>query len=235
MKKVKYILTSIIFILMLFVPAFALVGCAKHFKVNIAIVPFSETELGGEVVSVTQLTHQKKSLVGENDVEQGSKFEYSVVPSGGFVIDYIKVDGRTLEYGTDYTTSALNLDETYGIARLMLSDNIQESHNVEVKFKKREFWLVSYEYYEYDAEEETYVYKKLLNNDGTVYAKQVDNVDDEFSLDITGYYDFGMKVFDHSENDYVLVPNSDHMVIGYDTIIRAVGKSKAELKTFLGL
>ncbi|MBQ8468596.1 MAG: hypothetical protein IJ542_02440 [Clostridia bacterium] len=231
MKKLKYILTSFVLALVLIVPALALVGCAKHFKISISIAAGV-----GDVTTVNQLTHVKKSLVGTNDVEEGSKFEYSVVPQTGYEIDYIKVDGNTLEKGTDYSISDLSVDKTYGIARLLLSESVNADHTIVVAFKLREYYLISYEYY--DATEE--VYKPLLKADGSVYTKTVErDEENRYTFDTTGYNAFGMRYLDHELSKegspvYTAVEDNAATPIGYDTVYRT-DKTEAELKTFLGL
>jgi len=132
MKKVKYILSAILLAICVMVPAFALVGCKKHYQVSISIA-----EGLGDVTTVDQLTSQKRSLVGTHELNEGSRFEYSVVPATGYQIKYIKVDGEDIEY----TISESAYDRGAYIARPLLTESIGANHSIVVAFEKRTYFL----------------------------------------------------------------------------------------------
>ena len=132
MKKLKYILSAILLAICVMVPAFALVGCKRKYVVTISVA-----EGHGDVTSVDQLTSTKRSLIGKNEVEEGSRFEYSVVPATGYQIKYIKVDGVEIEY----TISEADYDKGASIARPLLSEHIDANHTIEVAFEARTYYL----------------------------------------------------------------------------------------------
>ena len=131
MKKLKYILSAIILVLCVMVPAFALVGCKKHYTVSVSVV-----EGEGDVTRVDQLS-TKHSLIGTNDLEEGARFEYSVVPATGYQIKYIKVDGTEIAY----TISDADNDKGAYIARPLLTEHISSDHTIQVAFEKRTYFL----------------------------------------------------------------------------------------------
>ena len=76
-------------------------------------------------------------MIGKNEVEEGSRFEYSVVPATGYQIKYIKVDGVEIEY----TISEADYDKGASIARPLLSEHIDANHTIEVAFEARTYYL----------------------------------------------------------------------------------------------
>lgn len=131
MKKIKYILSALLLALCVMIPAFALVGCKKHYTVAISVV-----EGNGDVTRVDQLA-RRHSLIGSNDVEEGSRFEYAVVPATGYQIKYIKVDGRQI----DFVISDIPEDDGFGIARPLLAEHVASNHTIKVAFEKRTYHL----------------------------------------------------------------------------------------------
>ena len=154
MKNFKYILASILLAFVLFFPT-VLVGCAKkHYTVSIKVA-----EGEGAVYKIKSINgeNRNENIVKDNDVEEGSVFEYVVTASEHYKIAKIVEDGVEKEFNLDESAT-----ETSGceIARLTLTKNVQANHSIDVYFALKTY---SFSFY-------------YLDDKGTV-----ESTDDEYS------------------------------------------------------
>ena len=117
MKKFFKSLTAICLMAVLLLPALLLAGCTKNYTIKISI---AEGENYGQILANQQ---EGISVIGNNVVEGGSKFEYYIKANNGYEISEIVIDGEVQELS--------NKQEVY-----KFFDDIKTNHTVAVKFAK---------------------------------------------------------------------------------------------------
>ncbi len=210
MKNLKYILSAFVIVIALSLPIF-LTGCTKHYTVSVSI-----NGVGGSVVKVDSLTHIKKDLVGDNDVEEGSNFEYAVAPNNHYHIKSIIVDGEPINF---------SLDE-YGIARPILTD-IKANHTIVVEFEPNTY-TISYYYKSGEDEEGNPLYTQFKVDNKVYYT----SIEYKQTITIDGIKDFGL-VWDNN-GTLEKFPTSDTFTI-HKNYQLYTDKTEAALKALLGL
>lgn len=138
MKHFKYILTAFLLTFVIILP-FTFVGCAKkHYTVSIKVA-----EGQGEVYKIKSINgeNRNENIVKDNDVEEGSVFEYVVTAAEHYKIAKILEDGVEKEFNLDADATEKSGCE---IARLTLTRNIQTNHNIEIYFAKETYTFSFY-------------------------------------------------------------------------------------------
>lgn len=211
MKKLKYILSAFVIMMAALVPALMLVGCKKHYTVTVTI---GEGVGHGNVYKVDALK-ERVSLLGKNDLEEGSKFDYSVTPFTGYKIKYIKVDGTEIDFDISTDTG----DEGYGISRPSLK--VKSNHTIEVGFEKREFELT----FAYDGQE-----SHVLEHNGQIFklSGKYETPLNQILLNIAD----GGFTYDDEECGIVAIDGTEHISAN---MLLVTSKTEQELKEFLGL
>ena len=124
MKKFLKSLSLICLAIMLLCPTL-LAGCSMNYNIKIEII-------GAENSGFVYLKDvEGVSVVGDNTVSSGEKFEYFVVPSTGYQIEKILVDGVPQE---DF-----DVNETY-----LYFDNVKKDHDVKVYFEPKTYTVNFY-------------------------------------------------------------------------------------------
>jgi hypothetical protein len=213
-------------------------GCTKHYTISVSVVG----EANGTVVTVDSVAQTRKSLLGDNDVEGGTMFEYSAVPNDShYQVEYIKVDGTevyNVAWGDSNKYKPFEEDGKTGIIRPMI-DNVSANHTVEVAFGVKSYTL---SFYYNDSEDETPHY---------VLLTVVQDGQSATPYTITQKYNtvWTLEGFDAMEfrgiyvnDDYTFVTGAiadENPITGSYAFVanRALitNKSKDELLTFLGI
>ncbi len=225
MKKLKYILTTLLVMVCVCVP-FALTGCAKHYKINVSI---AEGAVAGNDV---KLNATPNSVVGENEVEKGTKFVYSVCPGEDYEIFYIKEDGVT-RYHAEQPNNEFRPDEGPGRGRsiTLRIDNVNADHTITVAFRLRTY-SIQYMFKNPNTAPGQPEYLQLKNADGSVYkteetAKQ--------NITIQNFSTFGFKVFDSNRAMFIDFPITVDTFPLMSDYVLYTDKTEAELKALLGI
>lgn len=226
MKKLKYILTALLVMVCVCVP-FALTGCAKHYKINVSI---AEGAVAGNDVKLWVSQESVKSVVGENEVEKGTKFVYSVCPGEDYEIFYIKEDGVT-RYHAEQPNNEFRPDEGPGQGRIikLRIDNVNADHTITVAFRLRTY-SIQYMFKNPNTAPGQPAYLQLTNADGSVYktegaAKQ--------NITIQNFGTFGFKYLDGADLlDFPVTVDTFPLMSNY---VLYTDKTEAELKALLGI
>ena len=125
MKNLFKSLSVICLALVLLCPL-ALVGCSKNYTINISIVEGSQ---GGYVY---MKNINGVSVLGDNTVKSGDKFEYFVTPKDGYVISKILVDGKPQ---TDFDAEK---------GSYLYFEDVKKDHKVKVYFKAKTYVVSLY-------------------------------------------------------------------------------------------
>lgn len=210
MKKVKYLFSALIILLLVCVPTLMFVGCKKHYTVAISVA-----EGNGDVFEVDKLKG-KKSLLGNNDVEEDTTFNYSVTPSSGYKIKYIKVDGEEIEFEISSDTG----DSGYGISRPSLG-KVRANHTIIVAFEKREYSLT----FAYGGDE-----FNVLQHNGQVYSLSA--LYETRLNQIVANIGLGEFIYDDIESGVSAITGNERLSTD---MLLITTKTEQELKEFLGL
>ncbi len=154
MKKFKYIISSLLVAFVLCVP-FIVVGCAKYGTVTISIASGK-----GNVVKTNSVTSVSKSLIGENDVELGTDFSFTVTPQTHYQIKYVKVNGEYIYHITEKTD--LYTPDEHGEIRPCIT--INKKTTIEVAFETVPYYTATI-YYNASEEEGSQNWALLKNTD----------------------------------------------------------------------
>ncbi len=141
MKKIFKSISIICLMLIMLCPL-ALVGCDKHYTIDIDVVEGKGFVYLKDVEGI--------SVVGDNAVDAGEKFEYYIVPRAGYRISKIVVDGKEQTNYSD-TGAYLNFED------------VKEDHNVDVYFIKTNLVVT---FYCVSASGSFEVFKYVEVNDG---------------------------------------------------------------------
>ena len=124
MKKIIKSTLSLMLAFVLIIPVFLLTGCSKKYTINVKI---SAGEGSVLLQQESMIAGTSKSVVGNNAVEEGAKFEFLIKPATGYEIKSIKEDGVLVETGYDKK----------GTYRSFV--DVKANHKVEVEFQKEKF------------------------------------------------------------------------------------------------
>ena len=145
---------SIICLMLVMLCPLALVGCDKHYTINVKVVAGKGSVYLKDIEGI--------NVVRKNTVDEGDKFEFYVVPQVGYRIDKVVIDGKEQ---TDFANTGAYFD----------FDNIKDDHKVEVSFIKTTNVVTFYcESSTSGLEGAFEVFKQVeVNNDGSINLNQV--------------------------------------------------------------
>ena len=126
MKSFLKSILCLTLICLMFVPLFMFSGCTRNYTISVNII-------GGEgdvlLKQTSMVAGTSKSVVGNNVVSQGEKFEFLISPKTGWQIKSIKEDDVAVS--EEYDRS--------GAYRCFVE--VKASHKVEIEFEKVEYTI----------------------------------------------------------------------------------------------
>ena len=218
MKNFKYILSAFALLLVMVVP-FCLTGCTKHYKINITVAE----GLGDVRIGLTN--EDTKSLVGENEVEEGSTFEFSCTPFQHYEVGYIKVDGSYI-YNIEWAENTYNPTDLGDFKPRI--PNVDADHSIVVGFTPKTYKMTFF-YVDPDTIGTTNVSYIQLAVNSSPYVVEGNC---ETTQTITGLSN-EFKIY-NKENELVEWTHGDTIMFKNDYALY-IDKTEAELKEILGI
>lgn len=211
MKKLKVILSTVLFLILAVSPTFLMTGCAKHYTVTFVI----KAGQGDVKEKLAGVNAYGKSIVGEYDVVEGNNLQYAIVPSVGYEIEKFYKNGVEQDFSTF---------EDMSYSPYMF--NIREHNLIEIYFKPRTYH-VTYEYWNSDQGQYVpFYYNSQKYSTDIIFGENVN---------IPGISAFGFTTEQPKGSEtYISCPAADTFTVATDVVFRAPsGKGYAELVNLL--
>lgn len=203
MKKFIKSLTMLCFAIVLCVPMLVFAGCTKNYTINVSVKAGE-----GNVYKKVLEDKDQKNYVGKNTVKGGEKFEYYVVPSTGYEIEKVVVNGEE--------ANVTNVAGTY-----FYIDKVDQNYTIEVYFKEKMFTVT----FQCSDGAEFYLQKNYK------FGTYIDFNDNEFGGNNNNFW----YVLDSSNNKKsISAEHNNRLFVGGDMIIKT-SKTLAELNSAIGL
>ena len=214
MKKLKYVLYSLLFAI-IFISPLTLVGCGRYYKVTFTI------EKGeGYFYKPSPETDKYAS---EEEIKKGETFEYVVSPAYGYYVEYVKVNGEDV-YNVNKHLNTLRPDEKGAINPCI--EDVKEDISIVASFAKQNF-TVTFFFLNPDFDGVTDTQQWLTNVNYQVEAEY------QQQIQLEGVNEFGFVYYDKGECKPFNSAGLDGKMVLNASWELYTSKAETELITFL--